>query len=87
MNVFRRSIVHNSYFAAALRWEFAEGNSLPLERVPFTFDPPRVGSDRAIFTKSFKTARKVAIRPVEGDRLLGFYSHLSSSPSRTAAVD
>ena len=61
-NVFGRSLVCNGY---AL--EFVKSSSPLLSRVPFMFDPPRVGSDGALFTKSFKTARKGAIRPVEDD--------------------
>ena len=59
-NIFGRSLVHNGYVL-----EFAKGNSLLLARVPFVFNPTRVGSDQELFYGAVQTARKGAIRHVE----------------------
>ena len=57
-NVFVRNAVRNSYML-----ELCKGNSPPLSRVPFVFDPPKVESAQALLNE--KLLEKGAIEPVE----------------------
>ena len=71
-NIFVRNVVCNGYTL-----EFAEGNSPPLSRVPFAFDPPKVESAQVLLNEVVqKLLEKGVIEAVEDNRLPGFYNCL-----------